>query len=181
MLIFRRLSILWVTGLITACVNLPTGPSVMTLPGTGKSFEQFRMDDFECRAYAYEQVGGKTPRQASQASGIESAAIGAGLGAAAGAAIGGGQGAAIGAGTGLLAGGVVGSGTAETSGYMGQRQYDMGYIQCMYAKGHRVPVAGRITGSPPVNSNASPGITSPSENFTPPPPPSGNPPPPPPQ
>ncbi|SOD21086.1 YMGG-like glycine zipper-containing protein [Nitrosomonas ureae] len=179
MLILRRLSILLVTGLITACVNLPTGPSVMTLPGTGKSFEQFRMDDFECRTYAYEQVGGKTSRQASQASGIESAAIGAGLGAAAGAAIGGGQGAAIGAGTGLLAGGVVGSGTAETSGYMSQRQYDMSYIQCMYAKGHRVPVSGRITGNPPVNSNASPRITNPSENFTPPPPPSGNPPPPP--
>ncbi len=181
MLTLRRLSTLLVMGLVTACVNMPTGPSVMALPGTGKSFEQFRYDDFECRGYAHQQIGGKTPRQASQSSGIESAAIGAGLGAAAGAAIGGGQGAAIGAGTGLLAGGVVGSGTADTSGYMSQRQYDMSYIQCMYAKGHRVPVSGRITGNQPASSNTGPRVTNPSENFTPPPPPAANPPPPPPQ
>ncbi|MCG7756687.1 MAG: hypothetical protein LZF63_08525, partial [Nitrosomonas sp.] len=102
-------------------------------------------------------------------------------GAAAGAAIGGGQGAAIGAGTGLLAGGVVGSGTAETSGYMSQRQYDMSYIQCMYAKGHRVPVSGNITNDQPANTGSGPGIATPPANFTPPPPPPGNPPPPPPR
>lgn len=183
MLTLKRLSIPLIMSLVTACVNMPTGPSVMTLPGTGKSFEQFRFDDFECRAYAHQQIGGKTPRQASQASGIESAAIGTGLGATAGAAIGGGQGAAIGAGTGLLAGGIVGSSTADRSGYMSQRQYDMSYIQCMYAKGHRVPVSGRITGNQPAssNSNTGPRITKPSESFTPPPPPSGTPPPPPPQ
>lgn len=162
-----------------ACVSLPTGPSVMTLPGSGKSFEQFRYDDYECRRYAYEQVGGITPRQSAQASGVESAAIGAGLGAAAGAAIAGGGGAAIGAGTGLLAGGLAGSGTASTSAYVNQQRYDMGYIQCMYAKGHRVPVSGRISGGPPVSTGG--GTVSSPSSFTPPPPPPGNPPPPPPR
>jgi len=38
----------------------------MTLPGSGKSFDQFRADEYECRQYAYEQVGGNTPRQASR-------------------------------------------------------------------------------------------------------------------
>lgn len=161
---------------LAACVHLPSGPSVMTLPGTGKSFEQFRADDYECRRYAYEQVGGLTPRQASQTSGLESAAIGAGLGAAAGAAIAGGGGAAIGAGTGLLAGGLVGSGTASNSAYVNQQRYDIGYIQCMYAKGHRVPISGRITSDPPANIERNPPA-----NFTPPPPPAGNPPPPPPR
>ena len=179
MITIKRLLILSMTTILSACVNLPTGPSVMTLPGSGKSFEQFRHDDYDCRRYAYEQVGGLTPRQSAQKSGMESAAIGAGLGAAAGAAIAGGSGAAIGAGTGLLGGGVVGSGTASTSAYVNQQRYDISYIQCMYAKGHRVPVSGRITSDPPVNSNTNRGISTPPPRFNPPPPPSGNPPPPP--
>ena len=180
MQVIKRILIVIMVCILAACVSLPNGPSVMTLPGAGKSFDQFRYDDSDCRRYAYEQVGGITPRQASQTSGIESAAIGAGLGAAAGAAIAGGGGAAIGAGTGLLAGGLVGSGTASSSAYVNQQRYDISYIQCMYAKGHRVPVSGRITNDPPpANSNR--GNSSPPANFNPPPPPTGNPPPPPPR
>lgn len=164
MLIMRRLFILPVVCTLAACVNLPTGPSVMTLPGSGISFDQFRYDDYECREYAYQQVGGRTPQQAAQSSGVESAAIGTGLGAAAGAAFGGGSGAAIGAGTGLLMGGLIGSGTATASGYESQRRYDFSYIQCMYAKGHRVPVFGDISRDQPVNSGVSPRI------YPPPPP-----------
>lgn len=187
MITLRRLPILLMTGVLTACVYMPTGPSVMTLPGSGKSFEQFRSDDYYCREYAAEQIGGRTPRQLSQTSGIESAAIGAGLGAAAGAAIGGGPGAAIGAGAGLLGGSAIGSGTATTSGYIGQQRYDFSYIQCMYAKGHRVPVSGSFSNNQPVSSNSPPPppppprVSQPPANFTPPPPPPGNPPPPPPQ
>lgn len=175
----RTTLLLVITTLLGACVHMPTGPSVMTLPGAGKSFEQFRADDYECRGYAYQQIGGVSSRQASQTSGIESAAIGTGLGAAAGAAIAGGSGAAIGAGTGLLAGSVVGSGTASSSGYVNQQRYDISYIQCMYAKGHRVPVSGKITSDQPANRPVSPRISNPPANFTPPPPPPGNPPPPP--
>lgn len=29
-----------------------------------------------------------------------------------------------------------------------QRRYDFAYIQCMYVKGHRVPVAGQFIGAP---------------------------------
>ncbi len=139
----------------------------MTLPGSGKSFDQFRSDEYECRQYADEQVGGTTPRQASRTSGIESAAIGAGLGAA------------IGAGTGLLlGGGLIGSSTATTSGYASQQRYDISYTQCMYAKGHRVPVDGRIMNNPPSNSGGRDRRTSTlPANFVPPLPPPGNPPP----
>jgi hypothetical protein len=175
----KRLFISTVACILTACVHLPSGPSVMVLPGSGKSFEQFRYDEYDCRRYAYEQVGGLTSRQSAQRSGMESAAIGAGLGAAAGAAIAGGSGAAIGAGTGLLAGSLMGSGTASTSAYVNQQRYDISYIQCMYAKGHRVPVSGRITDAPPASGNR--GAASPSPGFNPPPPPPGNPPPPPPR
>jgi len=167
-----------ITCMLAACVSLPSGPSVMTLPGSGKSFEQFRHDDYDCRRYAYEQIGGLTPRQSAQSSGVQSAAVGTGLGAAAGAAIAGGGGAAIGAGTGLLAGGLAGSGAASTSAYVNQHRYDMSYIQCMYAKGHRVPVSGRITGGAPAATSS--GAVSVPSGFNPPPPPPGNPPPPPP-
>ncbi len=81
--------------LLTAYVGMPTGPSMLVLPGTGKNFDQFRIDDYNCRQIAYEQVDGVTPTQASISSGVASAAIGTALGAAAGAAMGGGHGAIL--------------------------------------------------------------------------------------
>jgi len=139
---------------LSACATFPTGPSVMSLPGTGKSFEQFRADDAVCRQFAFEQVGGVSGQQAAQNSAVTSAAVGTVLGAAAGAAIGSasgdmGAGAAIGAGSGLLLGSAAGTGYASSSYYENQRRYDNAYIQCMYAKGNRVPVYGRFTESPP--------------------------------
>ncbi len=177
----RLLSLPLLTVMLAACVSLPTGPSIMVLPGSSKSFEQFRLDDYDCRRYAYQQVGGTTPRDASISSGVESAAVGTGLGAAAGAAFGGGEGAAIGAGAGLLAGSLAGSSASRTSGYESQYRYDVSYIQCMYAKGHRVPVSGRITSDQTTINQKPTKILPPPPGFTPPPPPPGNPPPAPPQ
>lgn len=137
---------------LSSCAQIPSGPSVMALPGTGLSFEQFRQDDYQCQHYATGQVGG-TPSQASNDSQIGTAAVGTAVGAAAGAAIGGGGGAAIGAGTGLVAGTIVGSGESRRSGYASQQNYDNAYVQCMYAKGHRVPVSGQFSyQSPPKTS-----------------------------
>jgi len=155
---------------LAACVSIPSGPSMLVLPGSGKNFDQFRSDDAVCRQYANEQVGGVTPNQASAASGVGSAVVGTALGAAAGAVIGGGQGAAVGAGTGFFAGGLVGTGTATSSGYVAQQRYDIGYIQCMYARGNRVPVSGQITGGYSPEGSASP------VNIPPPPPPGAPPP-----
>ena len=132
--------------LIGGCVTLPNGPSVMVLPGSGKSFDQFRADDLECRQFASSQVGGTTATQAATSSAVTSAAVGTAIGAAAGAAIDGGRGAATGAGAGLLVGSLAGTGASETSSYGLQQRYDVGYVQCMYAKGHRVPVAGTYQG-----------------------------------
>ena len=87
-----------------------------------QKFEQFRADDYQCRQFALEQVGGSTPNQASATSGVASAAVRTGLGAAAGAAIGGGAGAAIGAGGGLLGGSLVGAGTGRSSAYIAQQR-----------------------------------------------------------
>ena len=155
----------------TGCASLPTGPSVMVLPGTGLSFEQFRNDDAICQQYASFQVGGTTVNQAGINSGVTSAAVGTALGAAAGAAIGGGSGAAIGAGSGLVAGSLVGTGIASNSMYGVQQRFDVAYIQCMYAKGHQVPVSGQFSGSSaPQAAKASGNIPPPPPGLPPPPP-----------
>ncbi|PPD04239.1 MAG: hypothetical protein CTY29_06530 [Methylobacter sp.] len=156
--------------LLTGCVGLPTGPSVTVLPGSSVSFDQFRIDDYNCQQYALGQVGGVTASQAATNSGLTTAAATTAIGAAAGVAIGGGSGAAIGAGTGLVAGSAIGSSAANTSSFNIQSRYDTGYIQCMYAKGHRVPIYGQIT-----NEVAKPAARP--ANV--PPPPAGTPPPPP--
>lgn len=151
------------------CVSMPSGPSVLVLPGTGASFNEFRADESACRQYAYEYIGGRSAGQAAADAGVRSAVVGTAVGAAVGAAVGGGRGAGVGAGTGLLVGSAAGSGAAEVSGYDAQRRYDHAYVQCMYASGHRVPVSGRYS---PSRSDR--------YRSTPPPPPAGMPPPPPP-
>lgn len=158
---------------LPACATMPTGPSVMVLPGSGKTFDQFRIDDALCRQYANQQIGGVAGQQAAQQSAVTSAVIGTAIGAAAGAAIGSasgnmGAGAAIGAGSGLLLGSAAGSGSASSSYYEAQRRYDNAYLQCMYAKGNQIP-GYRSRSSAPASGS-----------YYPPPPPSSYPPPPPP-
>jgi len=89
--------ILFLTFLLGGCATTPTGPGVLVLPGTGKSFDQFRFDEHECRQYAHAQVGGSSADQAAA--------------------------------------------DAEGSGRTLQQRYDFGYQQCMYAKGHKIPMA----------------------------------------
>ncbi|MGR8999581.1 MAG: YMGG-like glycine zipper-containing protein [Gammaproteobacteria bacterium] len=157
--------------LLAGCAYMPTGPSVMVLPGTGMSFEQFRQDDSLCQQFAYGQMGGVTANQAAVDSQVGSAVVGTALGAAAGAALGGGSGAAIGAGSGLVAGTLAGSGEGGRAAYATQEGYDNAYIQCMYAKGHRVPVSGQFIYEDQIQA--------PNSSIRIPPPPPGTPPPPP--
>lgn len=152
---------------VSACTIAPTTPSVMALPGTGKTFDQFRIDDGSCRQFASEQVGGVSANKAATTSAVGSAVVGTALGAAAGAAFNGGRGAVVGAGAGLLAGSVLGAGAAQTSADDVQRRYDYAYEQCMYAAGDRVPLSGRLMTAPATG------------RYVPaPPPPPGSPPPP---
>ncbi len=142
---------------LTGCVTVPTGPNVMVLPGTQKPFDVFRAEDLDCRNYAYTSIGGPNGDQAAANSAASSAVAGTLLGAAAGAALGAvsgqaGAGAAIGAGTGLLFGSAAGSNAYGAASYSMQQRYDNAYLQCMYAKGNQVPMAGqphRSYGPPP--------------------------------
>jgi hypothetical protein len=64
---------------------------------------------------------------------------------------------------GEVTGARAGAAMAPASTYVMQRKYDFSYIQCMYAKGHRVPVLGpmavqpaRAPGQPPPPRGPSP-------------------------
>ena len=146
--------------LLTACTTIPTAPSILALPGTNRTFESFRADDQDCRLYASRQI---TVSVADP--GVQSAVTGTAIGAVAGAAIGGQQGAAVGAGSGLLVGSAVGAESSQTYSYGTQRQYDHAYIQCMYGRGHKVPVSAEFAR----NLSQSPAATSQSKNYPPPP------------
>ena len=159
--------------LLGACVSVPSGPSVLVLPGSNKSFEQFRADEQDCRQYASSQLGGTTPEQAAVDSAAKSAVVGTAIGAVAGGIIDGRSGAAVGAGTGLLIGSMAGAGASQGSARNAQWRYDVGFQQCMYAKGHKVPVAASQFRSEP--SRLPRGAYAPPP--PPPPPPAGYPPP----
>lgn len=153
----RRLSIAALLALLaTGCVTIPSGPSAMALPGTGMGWDRFRFDDYDCRQFASAQVGGTQSGQAAADAGVKSAAVGALVGAAAGAAIDGGHGAAVGAGAGLAMGSLAGTGAASASAYELQQRYDGAYLQCMYAKGHKIPVYGNYAARPPLSGPAYP-------------------------
>lgn len=163
--------------LLAGCMSMPTGPSVMALPGTGKNFEQFRFDDAECRLYAQNQIGGGSADQAAVDAGVRSAALGTAIGAAAGAAMGGHDAAAFGAATGLLMGTMAGAGAGQSSAYATQRYYDNAYVQCMYARGQQVPVPAAMARSRR-QAPVEPAATTPSgAGYAPPPPPGYAPPP----
>ena len=171
--------------LAAGCATVPSGPSVMVLPGTGKNFEQFQLDEGACRQWASAQIG-TNPEKAATQSTVTGAAIGTLVGAAAGAALGAaagnpGVGAAAGAGVGLLGGTAVGASRADAYGGSVQRRYDQSYIQCMYAKGHQVPVARGSRVQQPAAAAPPPPPPPPPAAVPPgtPPPPPGPPPPPP--
>ena len=162
---------------LAGCATVPPpAPGVMVLPGTGKSFDEFRHDDHDCRGYAHAQSGAEAANAAASSTGANSAAVGALVGATAGAALGGnGHAALAGAGLGTATGALVGTSAAAQGSYGVQRRYDNAFLQCMYAKGNKVPMANSYRGHlGPTNSSyrqAAP---------PPPPPPAGKPPPPPP-
>jgi hypothetical protein len=113
--------------LLTACSSAPTtyGPSMMVLPGTGKTFDHFRLDEQDCRAHAQSQIGKSSSEQDS-------------------------------------------AGTP-------QQRYDRSFLQCMYAKGHKVPLSGRVSEYIDSTSTTRPSAPTPARS-SPPPPPAGQPP-----
>ena len=128
------------------CATMPTGPTVMVLPAPGKPFEVFQADDYRCRQWAQQAIGGTSPTETANQNLATGAVVGTAVGAGLGALIGStsghaGAGAAIGAAGGLLGGTAMASEPAAGSRYQLQRRYDNAYLQCMYAAGNQIPNA----------------------------------------
>ena len=168
----RNLVLFIAVAALSACATMPTGPSVMVLPGPGKPFDVFQYEDQQCRNWAERQTG-KNPSEIANQNLVNGAAIGtlvgAGLGAAIGSASGNaGAGAGIGAASGLIGGAAVASGPASAASWGLQRRYDIAYEQCMYAKGNIIPGVVRTQ---PQASPAPPPPPPPGYKPEPPPPP----------
>jgi len=184
-----------------ACASVPSGPSVMVLPGSNKAFNEFQFDDTTCRQFATQQVGtsvNETGARNTATGAVIGTVLGAALGAAIGAAAGSpATGAAVGAGAGLFGGTAVGASNAQAAQGSVQKRYDASYMQCMYSKGNQVPMArgsmpayAQPSGAAPPPPPPPPPAYAPSSSSavpppppaasSVPPPPSGTPPPPPP-
>ena len=164
------LTVFAVTLALGACALAPTSPSVLALPAPGKPYAEFQVEDMNCRATAQQATAGQAEAANNRA--IGGAVLGTALGAAGGALIGSafrnpGAGAAIGATAGLGVGSSYGSGANAYANYTIQQRFDLAYTQCMYAKGHRVPVSGQMTARPGAQDSYAP----PPAGSLPPPPP----------
>jgi hypothetical protein len=115
--------------LLAACASPAYSPGVLVLPGSKKTFDQFRFDEQECRAYAQAQL--------------------------------------------------TDSGSEWGSAGSTQQRYDRAFLQCMYAKGHKVPVSGRYFDAEPQAAVPKPPPPPQAQPPTPPPPPAQPPTPPP--
>jgi hypothetical protein len=121
----KRTSVLALAGvvLLAGCAaSMPSGPNVMVLPGTGKNFDQFRLDDMDCRGFAQSGLNGATTESVSTESGVRTAALGT----------------------------VLGAGQGQGSSATLQRRYDTSYQQCMYAKGNKIPGSYSMMSAPAI-------------------------------
>ena len=122
----------------------PTQPTVVAMPGQGKSWNEFQADDAYCKSYAASQMpNGGQVAQASQNNSTMTAAagtlIGAGIGAALGSLAGNvGAGAAVGAGAGLLGGAATAGNNTQATADSLQGRYDVAYAQCMVGHGESI-------------------------------------------
>jgi uncharacterized protein YcfJ len=156
------------SALAAGCATEPVGPTVQVYPAPNKPFEVFQGEQEACKQYASQQVAGQVDQANSR--GVGETLVGAALGAGLGAAVGGGRGAGIGAAAGGVVGADAGAGSSENAQHRIQRQYNIAFSQCMYAKGNQV--VGYRVYAPPPPVYVSPG-------YAPPPPPPGYYPPPP--
>jgi len=141
-----------------ACtVAPPSGPSIVAMPGQGKSFAQFQQDDNYCRNYAQSKIADAGQVAANAQNNATSTAVaGTLIGAAAGAALGSlggnvGAGAAIGAGAGLAGGAAVAGNNTQGAADSLQGRYDVAYAQCMVGNGETIqqPPAPVVYAAPP--------------------------------
>jgi hypothetical protein len=122
--------------LAVACAALPggTAPTVEVLPGGGKSMVAFNDDDIACRSTARTRANENTPLPTAM-----------GLG----------KGEVVASSRGRITlrdnadsttGSVYGGSPAADAGTpTSQQRFDTAYVQCMYSKGHKIPMKEQMS------------------------------------
>ena len=123
--------------LASACASIPAGnaPTVAALPGGGKSMPEFNADDIACRSTAHSRANehGPLPVAMGLGSSVEVASTRGRL--------------ALRDNTTESTGSVFGGAPAADAGtFTVQQRYDTVYLQCMFSKGHKIPVGGAMSG-----------------------------------
>ncbi len=142
----------------------PSGPTIVSMPGQGKSWDQFQADDAACKAYASSQMPNAgqvavNTHNNSVATAAAGTLIGAGIGAALGSLAGNvGAGAAVGAGAGLLGGAATAGNNTQATADSLQGRYDVAYAQCMVGHGESIQQpAAPVYVAPPAYYGPPPG------------------------
>ena len=120
---------------LSACAEMPVGPSVGVMPGPGKPFEIFMQEEQLCRGWAAHSIGIAGHDAAAQTL-VGSSVAGAAIGALAGVIAGGDHNVRSGAAMGTVIGAAAGANRGASTTWGLQRQYDIAYLQCMYSKGN---------------------------------------------
>jgi len=124
-----RLVLLPLLALGACSVAPPSGPTVVAMPGQGKSWPQFQQDDSDCRDYAQSKLQNAGQVAADTKTNTAATAVaGTLIGAAAGA--------------GLLGGSAVAGNNAQATADSLQGRYDVAYAQCMVGHGETIQQAG---------------------------------------
>lgn len=127
----------------------PQGPSMTVLPGTGKTFADFKQDDNECRQFARDSIGGSKSGMGEVVKALGITGVGAGLGAAVGGGIGGTHtnrysptlNAQSGTAIGVAGGAATAMQTHNADANNDQARYDHAYVECMYANHNKIPAS----------------------------------------
>lgn len=119
------------TLIASACGSIPTngGPTVAVLPGGGKSMPEFNLDDIACRATAKVKANDGSPLPVAMGLGkpevIASSRSRVTLRES----------------SESTTGSVFGNAQAPEAGSVTpQQRYDTAYVQCMFSKGHKIPI-----------------------------------------
>jgi hypothetical protein len=120
---------------LAACAAAPPyAPTVLAIPRSGESVNQFQADDLACRKDMQTHTA---PPGAAQAAASSSAGGNTGAGAA------------VDAGAGPLTGSAAGASNADAIAGGALSQYDVAYAQCMTSKGYTVETMNLATATAP--------------------------------
>lgn len=137
--LYRVLPVLVMAG----CAQVPIGPTVQVMPGSGKSYAVFQADQSSCTLAAQQRTRGHVDASNNRAAGVIAASALAG--AATSYAYG--ERASVGAAEGGATGAVIAGEMGANDQYSIQRLFDMTYGQCMFARGHQVEGYGPVAAS----------------------------------